>query len=146
MKPKHRACIDNFLSMPKDVRDKYADRHLWKVIALLRERGYTVAKIHETILGIFRFFVSADLSCEQGEYELYKTLTGTYYTNDQFFAMTNHGRKEEFVQNTLNWMHGLSDELFTEIFTIGGYIMTADGTLHPDEEKLIELVESYRPE
>ncbi len=145
MKEKHVQAINWMLRLSKEERLGYADKRLWNIQAGLREMGYSCAKIHETILGIFRFFVSADLQCNQPEYEFFMDVTGCRYNNDQFFNMTNHGRKEEFMKNTLNWMSGLKPQLFTDIFTFGAYILTADGPLKEDEIKLCEVIEEYRP-
>lgn len=120
MKQKHIDVTNKMLALSEEQRLDYADRRLWKIQCGLRDLGYSCAKIHETILGIFRLFVSADLSCDQGEKEFFDKLTGSHYSNDQFFAMTNRGRKEEFLENTLKWMKSLGPDLFTQIFTVGG--------------------------
>lgn len=145
MKEKHRQCIDWMLSLSKEERNRYADKRLWNIQEEMRKMGYSCAKIHETILGIFRFFVSADLDCRKGEFDLFKEITGCKYNEDQFFKMTNHGRTKECMDVMANWMHSLSDQMFTDVFTLGAYIMTADGKFHEDEEKTVNFIEQYRP-
>ena len=146
MKEKHVKCIESMLKLSNEDRLKYADARLWKIQEGLREMGYSCAKIHETILGLFRFFVSADLDCTQPENDFFTKVTGCFYTNDQFFNLTNHGRKEDYMKSVLNWMNSLSPQLFTDVFTFGAYILTADGPLKEDEIKLCEVIEEYRPD
>ena len=63
MTEKQKQAVQEMLSYPIEKRREFADKQLWKVMNGMREMGYTVAKINETIFGLTRLFVSADLDC-----------------------------------------------------------------------------------
>ena len=146
MTQKHVEAIQWMLNLSQEDKDFYTDKRIWLVMQGLRDLGYSVAKINETLLGIWRLFVSADLSADRPEYDLYVKLTGSHLTTQQFFDLTNRGREEQFLKSTLDWLHSLSNELYSNIFTLGGYILTSDGPLSKDEVKLVELIEEYKPD
>ena len=145
MTEKHQKIINWMLSLSREDQIFYADRQLWNIYHGLRERGDTIYRINQTIVGLFRLFVSADLDASQPEYLFFKEVTGIDYTNDLFYKFTNHGRGEKFIADTMKWLESLNIDLYSAVFTFGVYLMISDGPLHKDEIKLVDMIEQHRP-
>ena len=144
MTDKQKQAVQEMLSYPIEKRREFADKQLWKVMNGMREMGYTVAKINETIFGLTRLFVSADLDCQKYEYDFFCMMTGEKYDKDYFFKATNHGRTEEFLKTCVNWYESLTKELQTAILTFWTYMFLEKGYINDDEDKLINLLNKYR--
>ena len=144
MTEKQKQAVKEMLTYPIEKRREFADKQLWKIMVGMRNMGYTVAKINETIFGVTRLFVSADLDCQKYEYDFFCSMTGEKYDKDYFFKATNHGRTEEFLKTCVNWYGSLTSELQTDILTFWTYMFLEMGYVNDDEDKLINLLNQYR--
>lgn len=133
------------LDLPMSERRRFADGRLWKIQDALKRRGYTCAEIHKSLFGLFRLFISADHWFSEEEYDFLQSITGFFYTYDEFHKLTDHGRDRDYLYSTMDWLHNIDEQLFSDIFTFGAYIMTSDGPLTDDELKLCDIIQAYRP-
>ena len=132
--------MQQVLDLDEAGRLKLAGSSLTTMYEELEKCGVTGDKAGSFVIACIKTFVSADRSCSMEEYQFIKKLYNLDMSYDEFFDMTNHGADDDYV----TWFDEMIDS-FTEdgkyaVCTFGLCILTTDGTLTVEEQKLFARI------
>lgn len=92
------------------------------------------------ILNSIKLFVSADKECSEEEYQFIKKLYDLKMSYDDFYDLTNHGSDPYFVEKFDELVDAFTVEGKTALCMFGLCILSCDGTLTVDEQKLFARI------
>lgn len=91
------------------------------------------------IINIFtRVFVSSDKQCSKREKILYEEATGQKMTYDEFYALTNHGSREEYIQACVKLVETLPRKAREALIAYGIALSCCDDEVTSSELELID--------
>lgn len=121
-------------------RVEYGRRAVGAFIHGLREGGLDDEKINFILVAYTRLFVSADKSCERGEYELFRDITKMDISGEEFYNLTNGGKDPEFVSNFIELASKLTPDDRAACLAYGASIIGADGSISDEEFELFDRI------
>ena len=87
-----------------------------------------------------KLFVSADLDCNQSEYDFFRAVTGIDIEPRDFYDLTNEGRDKQFVSDFMDLIKELTYEDRKHLIMYGVALLSCDNVLKVDEIKLIDMI------
>ena len=94
--------------------------------------------IRSFIIALLRVAVSADRSCEQGEYDLYRAVIDENISGDDFYELTNGGSNPELIKAVDENIDSFTDDAKFACCTFVLCCLTADRDITSNEEALIQ--------
>lgn len=110
------------------------------LLSQLEKEGFSDEDQLIVLASLARFFVSADRSCDEGEYKLFIDITGASLSRQEFFNLTNNGMQRDFVEKLLGFVHTLSEDGKTAAAIFGLAVCSADGEIHENEKAAVAAI------
>lgn len=106
----------------------------------LHDGGVNNEQIKSLLVLFTRLFVSGDKSCSREEYDLFKDVTESDMSYDEFYEMTNGGSNQKFVEDTIKFIKVLNRDDRIALIIYGACLLSADGIFTYPEASLIDRI------
>ena len=106
----------------------------------LRNGGITDEQISKVLTLFTRLFVSGDKNCTREEYELFKAITGSDLSYDEFYNVTNGGSNPQFVEDIFELIQILEHDDRIALVIYGAILVSADKEITYPEAQLIDRI------
>ena len=132
--------FQEFLGLSHSERVKRGQVGAGILLDEMEKKGFSNEDQMILFASLARFFVSADRSCDEGEYRLFIDMTGFSLSRQEFFDLTNNGLQRDFVENLLGFMHTLSEDARSAAAIFGLALASSDGHIHENEKAAVAAI------
>lgn len=129
--------FEEYMELPRRERIARAKQCASNIYNYSLEQGLTEEQSIDMLCHLTKLFVSVDRVCEQGEYDLFVSVTGADMTYDEFFELTNGGGNKDYVDAVLGVVKTMDEDLKGDVAMFGLCMCSADGDVTEAERMMI---------
>ena len=130
----------DYLDASDATRANLAKNAASEIMSYCRSAGFSSDDQCQFIIYCFKLFSCGDTTTQRTEHELFKAVTGTSITYQEYFDLTNYGGSEDFRSKMDQLIDSMSDDAKTNVLILGLCILTSDGKLTVSEQELFSRI------